>query len=214
MIVVAALATILIPSLVRGEPPGMGPYVSWFIGVSAPQERHADSYDYYGSYDDRVEFDSGIDVGGSGGYDFGYVRLEEELSYKYGDIDAVHDTTSNATYHDIDGSMGVFAAMFNCFFDLHNNSPVTPYLGGGIGVAVLHLDDTYYDHGKLYDADDDTVFAYQVGAGVEININRSFSLDLGYRYFVTDKGRFEGDGLGTRMKFESHNGTVGVRFKF
>jgi opacity protein-like surface antigen len=214
MIIVAALATLLTPTLVRGEPPRPGAYVSWFVGMTVPQERHADSYDGNYSYDDRVEFDPGIDLGGAGGYDFGYVRLEGEFSYKYADIDTVHDTTSNATYHDIDGSMGVFAAMFNCFFDLHNNSPVTPYLGGGIGVATLYLDDTYYDHGKLYDSDDDTVFAYQLGAGMEITISRYFSLDLGYRYFATDRGRFDGGGQGTRMKFESHNATVGGRFKF
>lgn len=214
MIVVAALATLLAPSLVRGEPPRMGPYVAWFVGVTLPGDRHADSYDYYGSYDDRVEFDPGIDLGVTGGYDFGYIRLESELSYKYGEIDTVHDRTSNVTYHDIDGSLGVFAAMANCFFDLHNNSPVTPYVGGGIGVATLYLDDTYSDQGKLYESDDDTVFAYQVGAGLEVTISRYFSLDLGYRYFATDRGRFEDDGIGTRMKSESHNITVGGRFKF
>lgn len=214
MIVVAALTTLLLPSLVQAEPPRPGAYVSWFVGVTVPQERNADSYEYSTSYDDRVEFDPGIDVGGSGGYDFGYVRLEGELSYKYGEISSVYDKTSNATYHDIDGSLGVFAAMANCFIDLHNTTPVTPYFGGGIGVATLYLDDTYFEGGKLYDSADDTVFAYQVGAGLEITINRSFSLDLGYRYFATDRGKFDEGDAGTRMKFESHNGTVGVRFKF
>lgn len=214
MIVVAALATLLLPSLVRGEPPRPGPYVTWFVGVTVPEERHADSYDYYGSYDDHVEFDPGIDVGGAGGYDFGYVRLEGELSYKGAEIDSVYDSTSNVTYHDMDGSLGVFAAMVNCFIDLHNTTPVTPYFGGGIGAATLYLDDTYSDQGKLYESDDDTVFAYQFGAGVEITLTRSLSLDLGYRYFATDEGKFEDEGIGTRMKFESHNATVGVRFKF
>ncbi|ABL00241.1 outer membrane protein [Pelobacter propionicus] len=218
MIIVAALATLLIPSLARAEPPRPGPYVSWFVGVTVPQDRNAHSYDSWGSYNDRVEFDPGIDVGGSAGYDFGYVRLEGELSYKGAEIDSVYDATSDIRYHDLDGSLSAFAVMANCYFDLHNDTPVTPYLGGGIGFATLYLDDTSgVSNGvrwSLYDSDDDTVFAYQIGAGIDISINRYFSLDVGYRYFATDKGKFDEGNAGTRMKFESHNATLGLRFKF
>lgn len=219
MIIVAALATLLIPSLVLAESPRSGPYVAWFVGVTVPQDRHAETFNG-GSWDDRVEFDPGIDVGGAGGYDFGFVRLEGELSYKYGDIASVYDTANDIRYGDMHGYLGVFAAMANCFIDLHNGSPVTPYIGGGIGVATLYLDDTSGvprgggSRTWLYDSDDDTVFAYQAGAGLEISLNRHISLDLGYRYFATSRARFEGGGQETRMRFESHNGTLGFRYNF
>jgi len=114
--------------------------------------------------------------------------------------------------------------MFNCFVDLHNDSPVTPYFGGGAGFATLFLDDTFGTNvngggGQLYWSDDDTVFAYQLGAGVEIAINRRLSLDVGYRYFATDRANFTeqfwpGGMAQASLKFQSHNAAVGVRVKF
>jgi ABC-type multidrug transport system fused ATPase/permease subunit len=120
--------------------------------------------------------------------------------------------------------IGVLAMMFNCFFDLHNSSPVTPYLGGGIGFAALYLDNTFGTivngpfagaGATLYWEDDDAVFAYQVGAGLEIALNRQLSLDVGYRYFGTDDANFTSQPFGqASLKLQSHNAAVGVRVKF
>jgi opacity protein-like surface antigen len=220
LFILVALAAFAIPAVGSAAPPRMGPYVSGFIGISLPQDTDVNSSS--GIITDRVEFDPGINVGASGGFDFGYVRLEGELSYKHSEIAAVNDqTTSPVTqFRNIDGSLGVFAAMFNGFFDLHNDTPVTPYLGGGIGFATLHLSDTFGTprgggtRTLLYDSDDDTVFAYQAGAGLEIALNRMLSLDLGYRYFATSRANFEDTLDQTDLKYESHNGTVGIRVKF
>jgi opacity protein-like surface antigen len=41
------------------------------------------------------------------------------------------------------------------------------------------------------------------------------SLDVGYRYFGTSKARFDSDlNFTDELKFESHNGAVGLRVKF
>jgi opacity protein-like surface antigen len=105
--------------------------------------------------------------------------------------------------------------MFNCFFDLHNDTPVTPYIGGGAGFAALHLEDTFVNTGLFYQEDDDTVFAYQAGAGLEIALNRRVSLDVGYRYFGTSRAEFNENFITeTSLKYESHNAAVGVRVKF
>jgi opacity protein-like surface antigen len=170
-----------------------------------------------------VEFDPSINIGGTGGFDFGVVRLEGELSYKHGEISAVNDQTNNVQYRATDGSLGALAMMVNAFIDLHNYSPITPYLGGGVGFAALHLSDTFgtnvsttpLTRTQLYNEDNDTVFAYQAGAGLEIALNRRLSLDVGYRYFATSRARFEKNPfLTTELKFESHNGAVGFRVKF
>jgi opacity protein-like surface antigen len=111
--------------------------------------------------------------------------------------------------------------MFNVFFDMRNPSRVTPYLGGGIGFAALHLSDTNGFsplQGKnvaLYNKSDDTVAAFQVGAGMDIAINSHSSLDIGYRYFITEKARFDSDFATTsELRFESHNMMIGYKFKF
>jgi opacity protein-like surface antigen len=151
--------------------------------------------------------------------------LEGELSYKHGEMSSITSTFPNpppattVRFSQVDGSVGALAFMFNCFFDLHNDSPVTPYFGGGAGFATLHLDDTFGSstggRSQLYFDDDDAVFAYQAGAGLEFAINRRLSLDVGYRYFGTSQAHFnENFNTETAMKFNSHNAAVGVRVKF
>jgi opacity protein-like surface antigen len=221
-IIIAVLALVAVPVICPAASVRPGPYVSGFIGVNVNQDTDVASTDFVTnrSFNDHVEFDPNIDIGGTAGYDFGTVRLEGELTYKHAGIKSITSQSSGSSFRNVDGSLGAFAMLFNGFFDLHNKSQVTPYLGGGIGFASLHLSETtgIDNLGQsliLYGAGDDTVFAYQVGTGVEIAINRQFSLDLGYRYFATDSGRFDSDlGITTRLRFASHNAALGFRFRF
>ena len=220
LFVIAALVTLIMPAICSATPPRPGPYVSGFAGISVPRDTDVTTSASTGVFNDRVEFDTGVYIGGTGGFDFGFFRLEGELSYRYSDINEITDQTRGIQFHDVDGNLGVFAMMANAYFDLHNASPITPYVGGGIGFAVLQLSDTFGVNSQgggefLYPEDDDTVFAYQVGAGLEIALNPMVSLDVGYRYFATDTARFESGFTGTtELKFESHNALVGVRVKF
>lgn len=219
LIILAVIATLAAPALCSAAPPRPGPYVSGFIGVSVPQNADVTSYDYLTatSFDDRVEFNPGINIGGTAGYDYGTIRLEGELSYKHGEIATITDKVNALRLHNADGNIGALALMINAFFDLHNTSPVTPYLGGGIGFASMHLSDTFVaEFGPpIYREDDDSVFAYQAGAGLEVALNRRLSLDLGYRYFATTKARFGANrDITTELEFKSHNAAVGLRVKF
>jgi opacity protein-like surface antigen len=225
IIFVAAIAALMVPSLCSATPPRPGPYVSGFAGISVPRDAEADTTDFDtgSTFHDSVEFDPGAYAGGTAGFDFGFLRLEGELSYRYSEIKSVTDRDANYSFHDVDGNLGALSMMANAFFDLHNPSPITPYVGGGIGFAVLHMGDTTGvdtrgsspERVLLYPEDDNTVFAYQVGAGMEIALNPRISLDVGYRYFGTDNARFESGYLSTsNVKLESHNAMVGVRVKF
>jgi opacity protein-like surface antigen len=222
IIIFAAVAALMIPSISSATPPRPGPYVSGFAGISVPRDTEPTTTDFVtgNTFHDNVEFDPGVYFGGTGGFDFGYLRLEGELSYRYSEIKSVTDKDTNSSFHDVDGNLGAFSMMANAFFDLHNTSPITPYFGGGIGFAVLSMDDTTGvdqtgTRVPLYPRDDYTVFAYQVGAGLEIALNPMMSLDVGYRYFGTDNARFESGYLSTsNVKLESHNALVGIRVKF
>lgn len=216
---------LLVPALATAAPPRPGAYVSGFIGASIPTGTNADSVDFVSgnSFNDRVKFDPGIYLGATGGYDFGMLRLEGEISYRNSDIKSITDKSDGFSLRNVDGDIEAIAFMANGFVDFHNTSRVTPYIGGGIGFASLRLSDTTAVDTRggqvgsfpVYGAADDTVFAWQAGAGVEIALNRQVSLDLGYRYFATEKADFESDlDINTSMKYESHNATVGVRFKF
>jgi opacity protein-like surface antigen len=219
--VVFTLLIFAIPSLSLAAAGHPGPYVSGFLGSSFARDTTVTSFDNNNpsgtSISDRVSFDPGIYLGGTGGYDFGFLRLEGELSYRHAKLDTVTDS-SGVRFRNVDGDLGVFATMFNVFLDMHNPSRVTPYVGGGIGFATLHLSDTtgFGTGGKviLYDEDNDTVFASQVGAGMDIALNSRFSLDVGYRYFITEKANFDGNSISSNLHFESHNAMVGFKVKF
>jgi len=220
-IAIITLVLFSVPSLsAAADRPG--PYFSLFLGSSFASDVTVTTFDFFNnnSFSDRVTFDPGIYTGGTGGYDFGFLRLEGELAFRSANIDTITESTGNR-FRNVDGDIGAFSSMFNVFFDMHNPSRVTPYLGGGIGFATLHLSDTFGfntttgNRELLYGDSDDTVFAYQVGAGVDVAINSRLSLDLGYRYFGTDKARFDSDfDTTSELRFESHNALVGVKFKF
>jgi opacity protein-like surface antigen len=218
----ALLIAVALPAVSQATPMQMGPYVTGFLGVTVPSDTDVTTTDYAAgqTYNERVRFNPGVSIGGAGGFDFGFLRLEGELSYKEADIKSITDKTGGNQYRDIDGNLGALAFMANAFFDIHNATPVTPYVGGGIGFATLHIDNIYATDSSnarnlKYPRDDDTVFAYQVGAGLDIAINRRYSLDLGYRYFITDRAHFSRHDLDSNgIRFESNNVTVGFKVKF
>jgi len=212
------------PAASFAAPARPGPYFSAFLGASAPQETSVtiSEFNPVTTKNAGVQFDPGINIGGSAGYDFGFLRIEEEMSYKNGDISSVTEQGFNTRYVNVDGHLGSFAMLTNGFFDLHNDSPVTPYLGGGIGFATLNLSTTrgvdanlgvLNDH--IFQSDQDTVFAYQAGAGLEVALNRRFSLDLGYRHFGTSRASFRKDWPNsTDLKLQSDNAQIGLRMRF
>lgn len=214
-----------IPSLGIAASEHQGFYISGFLGTSIIKDITFSNNDYQvnNSFSEKLEFDPGIYTGGTGGYDFGLVRLEGELAYRFAEIDSITSKTTNYRVNDVDGNIGVFSSMVNVFIDLHNSSRITPYLGGGIGFATLYISDTdgyvtdgnntYYE--TVYWESDDTVFAYQLGGGAAIALNDRFSIDVGYRYFKTDKAHFDSYYSSTSSEsFESNDVMVGLRVKF
>lgn len=206
LLAVLAMFTLAIPAISEAAPDRPGPYISGFLGVTVPSDA-----DTTGFFNDTIRYDPGINVGGTMGMDFGVVRVEGEISYKEGNIDSVTDNDTGQRFTGIDGGVDATAFMGNFFVDLHGPGPITPYFGGGVGFAALNLNDTFDQTGLLlYAEDDEVVFAYQAGAGLEIALNRQMSLDLAYRYFRTSEASF----ADIDLEFESHNATAGFRFKF
>lgn len=222
-IIIAIFVILIIPAVCQAARLQPGPYVSGFLGASVLNDADATTSNLVRNevFNDRVMFDPGIFISGSGGYDFGFIRLEGELSFRGSEISSITDKDSGFRFLGVNGNLGALAMMFNSYADLHNDSPVTPYLGGGIGFAALHLSDTFATDPRdgarvlLYADDDDTVFAYQIGAGLGYAINRQFTLDVGYRYFATERATFDADPVRTvDLKLESHSAVVGMRMKF
>ncbi|HJV34213.1 outer membrane protein [Geomonas sp.] len=217
LFVFLALATLALPSISMATQPDRGAYVSGFLGLTFPNDADVKSF----NVNDKMEYDVGSYVGATGGYDFGWVRTEGELSYRRGNPSKVNDRLNGVTYDKLSdsGGLSIISMMGNAFVDIHNQSPFTPYLGGGLGFAAMTLNDTLGSTPTqrviVFQGGDDTVFAWQLGAGVDYNITKMFSVDLGYRFFSTATAHFNKASLAEYdLKFQSHNLALALRLKF
>jgi opacity protein-like surface antigen len=110
----------------------------------------------------------------------------------------------------LNGDISSLALMINGFYDFNLGLPVTPFAGGGLGIARVRIDSDW-----LGVDSSDTVFAYQLGAGLAFALNPQVNIDLQYRFFAT---------LDPELKFQSgerfdteymtHNVMLGLRYSF
>jgi opacity protein-like surface antigen len=209
---VVLLMLFMLPSISLGAK--IGPYININLGGAFLN----DSDQSQGGYDlGTMKFDPGFAGSFAGGFNFGMFRIEGELGYQGNNIDNKYDYYYYDDYYhnhhnddnyyddhhhhnDNSSDLTAYSLMGNVYLDFVNPSPVTPFLTAGLGMATVNLFDYY----------DDTVFAYQVGAGLAFAINPRMSIDLKYRYFATEDLDFEG----INAKFASHNVYCGFRFTF
>ena len=119
----------------------------------------------------------------------------------------------------VDGAFSMLAFMVNVDYDFDTGSQWVPYIGGGLGVATISLD-TETDTGRSLTDDSDTVFAYQVGAGIgyefPLEEGRSITVSLDWRYFGTQTPTFTG--AVTRTDFDvgisGHDIGIGLIYGF
>jgi opacity protein-like surface antigen len=110
--------------------------------------------------------------------------------------------------------MRAYALMANAWYDFDVGMPVTPYVGGGIGMALIQMDGKL-DGISLHEKND-TVFAWQVGAGLAYPLSAHTKLTLDYRYFSAGGAHlriepgFNGGNI--TEDYNAHSVLVGLRF--
>ena len=151
-----------------------------------------------------LNYKTGWDVDGLIGYDFGMVRIEGELGYKRASIDSFTTDTAlvtalntalnrpdvdcgtndpcgtlpalAATDFDLGGHVSVLSGMVNALLDFGNEDGISFYGGGGFGRARV----------KLF-GERDSVWAWQLIAGLRYAISPNIDIGLKYRFFNTGK---------------------------
>jgi opacity protein-like surface antigen len=141
----------------------------------------------------NVSFDPGWNVTGAVGYDFGQFRAEGEIGYRTADIDEANGIpVPNA-------DLSTLSFMVNGYYDHEmGSSPVTPYVGVGLGVADTDLNFAGSSVG------DETNMAYQFMVGLGYKVTPNLVLTGGYRYF----------GIVDTEAPNSHEFNLGARFMF
>ncbi|MCP4410121.1 MAG: porin family protein [Gammaproteobacteria bacterium] len=115
-----------------------------------------------------VEFDTGIAFSALAGYKLSNLRLEGELAYQ-----SVEGTSTTNVNADIDIIRFTGAAYYD--FELYS---LTPYLGGGMGIASLDSSGGFED--------DDSGFTWHGEVGLTINLTDQWAILPAYRYEWTD----------------------------
>lgn len=142
-------------------------------------------------------------------------RVEGELGYSFNSLDEFSDNTGSIPAI---GDLTIFSVMANAFYDFALAPKWKLYIGGGVGIATVSLNDVgfeFFGIDIVIADDDDTVFAWQAGGGIEFDINPTVALQLDYRYFDTAELNFT-DVVGDAFTAEADRHTIrfGARWKF
>jgi OOP family OmpA-OmpF porin len=173
-----------------------------------------------------VDHHKGYDFGGVVGYDFGFIRLEAEGSYRSADIQTIQvgpagvaragtQTIANVTLP-ADGDSSVLSFMVNALADFGPDDGLQGFVGGGVGVARTKFNGyTINTSGPGFLDDSDSGFAWQILAGVRAPLTDNIDVGLKYRFFNAN-GVDTVDSLGrdASARWRSHSilGTIGFNF--
>ena len=182
-----------------------GLYLSLGGGITLPTDS-----DFSGTgISTSADLDAGWMGSGAIGYQFSNdIRAEFELAYRSSNVDAL-SAASNGS-----GEIGVGSAMGNILYSFRGESALTPYLGLGIGLASVNVDDVQPISGSVLD-DSDLVVAYQGIAGLGYRLGERTHLFADYRYFATaDSSLSTRTNVGVDGDYADHTFLFGLRFSF
>lgn len=196
-----------------------------------PSEIYSPPFDATGTHDQGTAFSGAV------GYRFAEgLRLEGELSYRQNDLDefTVREPGSLAALlppasrqdpaaldslrgtSPIDGDLSVVSLMASLYYDVDLGLGLKPYVGGGVGLSRISIATS--SSGRQLTDDDDTVFAYQLGAGLAYRLggsdDRPIIVGLDYRHHVAADPTFKGSVTGTPFDTEASGNYVGVSLRF
>jgi outer membrane protein OmpA-like peptidoglycan-associated protein len=187
-----------------------GPYIGLGAGLNVMNNEH-----YSGvPYNNGVDYQRGMVGLFTGGYKFGYgFRAELEGGYRANDAHNSFGTSGH-------GTPDATTVMINGLYDFDTGGAITPYLGGGIGLAYVDRTRT----GSPFPGGTEvsgavTDWAYQLIGGVSYALNRNMKADLSYHYLSS----FDPETYGVRgaafttvgkSDYESHAVIAALRWEF
>ena len=181
--------------IVAGSLPAFGQstgfYVKADVGGNITQD--ANLREFFGpvASGTKVKFDPGFRAGLAGGYQLtDWFAPEVEVGFLENRIDSITgaDRVHNAWFANV-------PFLVNGKLQYPNSSPLTPYVGAGVGFSESIIDVGRIDLGgtSLHGNISDTVFAWQAFAGLRYRFNDSMGLSVEYRYFAADGASWQAD---------------------
>ncbi len=136
------------------------------------------------------------------------IRVEAELAYRRYSLRKV--TYPGFAPIALNGHADAISFMGNLWCDLPLGGRMTPYVGGGVGLAYAGYSDSttpLHDH--------DTGLIFQIGAGAKWAVSDSMSLDFGYRFRGIPGLKFSNAVISVKSNdYYGHNFILGMTFRF
>ena len=158
-----------------------------------------------------------LDAGLALGYRTSLFRLEAAGDYRQAEVSKFE--ALGASSSDGNGNAGLLTLMANLYFDIPLGLPVTPYVGGGVGLGVVIVDESDATSPVIID-DHGFAFAYNAMGGVSITLSEPLQVLVGYRFVGTSRVELSGvaEGIGQASNFkteiQAHELMVGMRWNF
>lgn len=200
---------------------GLPVYVTIFGGMGMTDRVTFDSFDSGAPAKFFLDTKTGYTLGGAVGLNISNaIRAEIEVSHSDVDFNSISSEGISGSFTSVDfeGSVKTTYGLANLWADWRNESPLTPYLGGGLGLGWTDakLDSTITPAKGL--KTDEVGFAFQFGAGVKYDISDHVAVDLGYRFKGVADIDFDVFGSAaeplTGGDFYTHNVQLGLTYQF
>ena len=190
-----------------------GWYVQAFAGANSADDIGFDVE--AGAFETSLEDGYLWSIGG--GYRFKHFRLDAELDTPRETDVAVHrlDGVDQAGSR---GDVQSEAGMGNIVYDFNKDKRVSPFVGVGIGWAEIELTDFGTDANPEIVSAEETLFAWQILAGLGIDVDEHWIVDLSFRYYATGNGDFDAapavGGQRIEVDYSAVSLTAGFRYNF
>ena len=174
-----------------------------------------DSLDGSFGFEDTTQYKTGFTGGAALGYvlPFGF-RAEGEFGFLYVPVKTEGGVGES-------GSIKNYLFMANGYYDLKLAAlgPFKPYVGFGLGVARVNIDQQIFRESvnhNVHVVTPRTSFAYQARVGVAYEINRWLDVSMGYRFVHIDGSTYDrfGVDVGNVGALNNHSLELGAAFKF
>lgn len=194
------------------------PYLAGQVGFSHLLETDATAPN---NREFHISFEAGYSFAIRSGYDFGQLRIEGELRHSSHDLDTVEIQRNDTTTLSTSGNIASTSFLINGIYAFRPHKPIQPYVGAGIGVSYIRLDDTEFvvqtPRAQVITRVEGfgVVLAYQFMLGIDFHITKNTALYAEYRYFVAATPQFKNaQGTNINLDYMADNVAVGLRYTF
>jgi opacity protein-like surface antigen len=206
-----------LPPMLPAPPPMVEEFASgWYLRGDVGYRYNPDpgAFTLTGVQPTNVRLDDAYMIGGGVGYKARWFRADLTVDYGTG----ANFYANGAIADDYRAKLDSVAIMLNGYLDLGTWYGFTPYVGAGIGGALLQITEfSQLSAVNTFDTPRGSKwnFAWAAMAGFGYNISQNFLLDIGYRYISLGEVQSEPTSLSNRLTVDgvaAHELRVGFRY--